>query len=194
MRPSKHYDICAQIQQDGQKREARLHASIAEMQQALDMLAGLHPCLTTDDPAEMAKQIFDAVMSERAAHAQELANHARNLEARDALIARWRAGMRELIPEGKADDLNFVLFSTSGVHGSYCSIEDAEAEPALGVTFLIVQPRIVGVRYGNCEPRTTEDFAFLKALRASSREAVASIGGGPLPSPGSAPDNSKEKV
>ena len=72
---------------------------LIELQQALDLLAGLHPCLTTDDPAEMAKQIFDAVMSERAAHAQALANHARNLEARDALIARWRAGMRELIPK-----------------------------------------------------------------------------------------------
>lgn len=72
---------------------------LMEMQQALDLLAGLHPCLTTDDPAEMARQIFDAVMSERAAHAEELKNHARNLEARDALISRWRAGMRELIPQ-----------------------------------------------------------------------------------------------
>lgn len=87
------------------------------------------------------------------------------------------AALRQMFPEGKADDLNFVLFSTSGVHGSYCTIEDAEAEPDLGVTFLIVQPRIVGLRYGNCEPRTPEDFAFLKALRASSREAIATIGG-----------------
>ena len=55
--------------------------------------------MTTDDPTEMAKQIFDSVMAERSAHAQELANHARNLEARDALIGRWRAGMRELIPQ-----------------------------------------------------------------------------------------------
>jgi hypothetical protein len=72
---------------------------LVEMQQALDMLAGLHPCLTTDEPPEMARQIFDAVMAERAAHAEELANHRRNLEGRDALIDRWRAGMRELIPQ-----------------------------------------------------------------------------------------------
>jgi len=80
-------------------RADHLRALLAERQQALDMLAGLHPCLTTDDPAEMARQIFDAVMAERAAHAEELANHRRNLEGRDALISRWRAGMRELIPQ-----------------------------------------------------------------------------------------------
>lgn len=86
--------------------------------------------------------------------------------------------LRALFPEGKADDLNFVLFSTSGVHGTYCTIEAAEAE-GLDVTFLVVQPRIVGVRYGNCEPKTPEDFAFLKRLRASSYEAVQSIGAPP---------------
>ncbi|HEY8877777.1 MAG TPA: hypothetical protein VIN03_09460 [Roseateles sp.] len=72
---------------------------LMEMQQALDLLAGLHPCLTTDDPAEMAKQIFDSVMSERSAHAQAVTNWARNLDFRDELIARWRAGMRELISQ-----------------------------------------------------------------------------------------------
>lgn len=79
--------------------QERLAPELERTQQALDMLAGLHPCLTTDDPAEMAKQIFDAVMSERSAHAQEVTNWARNLDFRDELIARWRAGMRELIPQ-----------------------------------------------------------------------------------------------
>lgn len=71
--------------------------TVPPAQRALDMLAGLHPCLTTDDPTEMAKQIFDAVMAERAEYERQMANHARNLEGRDALIARWRAGMRSLI-------------------------------------------------------------------------------------------------
>lgn len=91
------------------------------------------------------------------------------------LVGDGMAALRQLFPEGKADDLNFVLFSTSGVHGTYCTIEAAEAE-GLDVTFLVVQPQFVGLRYGNCEPKTPEDFAFLKRLRASSHEAVQSIG------------------
>lgn len=93
------------------------------------------------------------------------------------LVGDGMAALRQMFPDGKADDLNFCLFSTSGVHGTYCTIEDAEAGEVRDVTFVVVQPRIVGIRYGNCEPRTPEDFAFLKALRASSREAVATIGG-----------------
>lgn len=70
-----------------------------QLQQALDMLAGLHPCLTTDDPTQMAQQIFDAVMAERAEHERALENSRRNIEGRDALIDRWRAGMRDIIPQ-----------------------------------------------------------------------------------------------
>lgn len=88
------------------------------------------------------------------------------------------AALREMFPEGKADDLNFVLFSTSGVHGSYCSIEAAEAEPDLGVTFLIVQPRIVGLRYGKGEQRLpewmVERYGYAKARRIG---VVAMVGG-----------------
>jgi len=91
------------------------------------------------------------------------------------------AALREMYPDGEADELNFVLFSTSGVHGSYCTIKDqepqnleADQEPML--TFLIVHPRLVSLRYGNCEPRTPEDFAFLRKLRESSRAIVQTIG------------------
>ncbi len=35
---------------------------------------------------------------------------------------------------------------------------------------------MVCLKYGNCEPQTLEDIQFLKALRASSHEAVAQIG------------------
>ena len=87
--------------------------------------------------------------------------------------------LRELFPEGLADDLNFVLFSTSGVHGTYCLIEDVEAggdDSAKDVTFVVIQPRIVCIRYGNCTPQTPDDFFFLKRLRESSQKAAASIG------------------
>ena len=91
--------------------------------------------------------------------------------------------LRQLFPDGEANELNFCLFSTSGVHGHYGTIEDAEQRVLRGnkdepddVTFLVVQPRIVCTRYGNCQPRTPEDFEFLKKLRASSWRAVQSIG------------------
>jgi hypothetical protein len=90
------------------------------------------------------------------------------------------SALRAMFPDGKADEYNAVLFSTSGVHGMYTTIEEAEAAVQRGnkdedgedwephVTFLIVHPRIVCLRYGNCEPKTPEDFAYLKKLRESS--------------------------
>jgi hypothetical protein len=87
--------------------------------------------------------------------------------------------LRAIFPEPVADEMNFVLFSTSGVHGSYCTIEDAEAEAVPGdrtVTVLVVHPRTVTLRCGNVTMFTVEDAAYLKALRASSWAVVQRIG------------------
>lgn len=88
--------------------------------------------------------------------------------------------LRKMFPNGTANDLNFVLFSTSGIHGSYGTIEDAEREMQSddepSVTFVVVQPRIVSMRYGCAHPKSADDIAFLKTLRSSSHRAVASIG------------------
>ncbi len=93
--------------------------------------------------------------------------------------------LREMFKDGEADDLNFCLFSTSGIHGSYNTLEsvercvmpqqDANAEEygQTQLTFLIVQPRLVVLRYGNCEPMTTDDFSFLRKLRASTFRVFA---------------------
>jgi hypothetical protein len=90
--------------------------------------------------------------------------------------------LREMFPSACADDLNFVMFSTSGVHGSYRTIEDAEQMVAdcikmmsAAVTFLVIRPRIVEMIYGTCLPLTADDFAFLKKLRKSSGEAMSLI-------------------
>src|SRR3989304_6412344 len=87
--------------------------------------------------------------------------------------------LRELFPDGDANELNFVLFSTSGVHGSYNTIEDAELflqgkdpEGHLDITFLIVHPRLVALRYGNCIPTSEDDINYLKKLRDNSYRAV----------------------
>lgn len=93
------------------------------------------------------------------------------------------AALRGTFPDAKADELNFVLFSTSGVHGTYNTIEEAErfltgadSEGCSKVTFLIVHPRLVAMRYGVCDPANQDDINYLKQLRTSSQEAVAGIG------------------
>lgn len=100
-----------------------------------------------------------------------------------ALTGDGMEALRQLFPDGEANDMNVVLFSTSGVHGTYCLIEAVEEkmsgkdrEGPRDVTFLVIQPRIVCMRYGCAEPRTSDDIAFLKKLRASSMRAIASIG------------------
>ena len=103
------------------------------------------------------------------------------------------ADLKEIFPDGEADRMNFVLFSTSGVHGSYSTIEDIEASlEKYGIlnegdeglpddyygnqlTFLIVHPRIVSIKYGQVEVEIS-DMPFLKNLRKSSIEAVSRLG------------------
>lgn len=93
--------------------------------------------------------------------------------------------LRAMFPLAKADSLNLVLFSTSGVHGTYNTIEEAEAtingtaeedDRCSEVTFLIVHPRLVALRYGVCRPENADDIDYLKRLRASSHEMLAKIG------------------
>jgi hypothetical protein len=97
--------------------------------------------------------------------------------------------LRSLFPDGEANSNNFVIFSSSGVHGSYLTIEDIEAniakygedfdpgpvEPSdwcgYDLTVLIVHPRIVCLKYGNVRVRSA-DLDYLKKLRSSSRAAM----------------------
>ena len=90
------------------------------------------------------------------------------------------SALRGMFPNARANELNFVIFSTSGVHGTYQTIEEAEAflkgedpEGYSEVTFLVVHPRLVALRYGTCEPVNQDDIDFLKRLRESSFEAVS---------------------
>lgn len=106
------------------------------------------------------------------------------------VISQTKDGMgflRDLFPEGKADWMNFCLFSTSGIHGSYTTIEEEQLSENMekqgsmgvslrqGITFVVVQPRIVSMKYGIVKPETEEDFEFLKKLRESSREVASRI-------------------
>ena len=84
--------------------------------------------------------------------------------------------LRKLFPEGKANEFSFCLFSTSGIHGSSLTLEDLEQGEGSMITFLIVQPSICCLRYGNCYPKDNNDIIFLRALRESSFNAVLQIG------------------
>ena len=97
--------------------------------------------------------------------------------------------LRDLFPDAEANEMNFVMFSTSGIHGSYATIEDIEngfneygvdpqfpgGEPpddywGNNLTVLVIHPRIVCMKYGDIEV-APDDIQFLKDLRKSSIEA-----------------------
>ena len=120
--------------------------------------------------------------------------HYNTFELRDA-----DAGLlflKQLFPDGKANDLNFVLFSTSGIHGSYIRLEeiedglrmypdgppnedDAYDNGWMGntVTVLVVQPRLATLTFGEARV-TLADLPYLYALRESSWAAAQTIGRG----------------
>lgn len=86
--------------------------------------------------------------------------------------------LRNMFPTAQADDMNFVMFSTSGVHGTYTTLEEIEEEftgsdhEFCRLTILIVQPRVVCLHYGTILIER-EDIPFLKTLRATSAKVMA---------------------
>ena len=100
------------------------------------------------------------------------------------------AALKAFFPDGECNEYNLVLFSTSGIHGTYRTIEEAEEELLLvgttdeygdvmgapDVTFCIIQPRICTIRCGNATVISKEDCDFLRKLRASSGKVFALIG------------------
>jgi hypothetical protein len=99
------------------------------------------------------------------------------------LNADGMCALRRIFPTGQADDMNAALFSTAGIHGTYDTIEAIERnlkhpqpDGPTKLTFLILHPRLVCLRYGICTPKTLDDIEWLKRLRESSRQAFADIG------------------
>lgn len=111
--------------------------------------------------------------------------------------AGWRE-LREVFqdPEKDVDNMNLVVFSTSGVHGMYTTIEEIEAglrkypdgppeteddgcwpDDYYGdeLTTTIYQPRICCLRYGRVRV-TLERVPYLKELRRRSWEVFQQIG------------------
>ena len=96
------------------------------------------------------------------------------------------AFLRNFFPTGECNRHNLILFSTSGMHGPDTTIEqiedDMEAvyedseEPDMRLTYLIIQPLLVSLIFGNCLPKDKKDLDWLKALRQSSQEVMMKIG------------------
>jgi len=86
--------------------------------------------------------------------------------------------LRRRFPDGRASESGWLLLSTSGVHGTYIAlddlgdvrqeiIDDGDAGSPL-ITFMIVDPRLVRIMYGNVPVETPAQEAFLRGLVASS--------------------------
>jgi hypothetical protein len=75
-----------------------------------------------------------------------------------------------------ADEMNWLFLSTSGVHGSYRTLKDVSGKIAAGetveVTFLVLQPRKVAVRYGNVLVRSEAEAHILRRLVDTTVHAI----------------------
>lgn len=69
-------------------RIAELQRQLEARDKALALLAGLHPCVTTDDPQALSQQVFDAVMSETSDLRKEAATSRAQAEEYAALASK----------------------------------------------------------------------------------------------------------
>ncbi|MFW9872431.1 MAG: hypothetical protein ACFFG0_04955, partial [Candidatus Thorarchaeota archaeon] len=74
----------------------------------------------------------------------------------------------------EGNDLNWCFLSTSGVHGSYTTLDEMEQLDYKGnydITILIIQPRLCNLFYGNI-PISKEDVSYLRHLVSTTIEAI----------------------
>jgi hypothetical protein len=85
--------------------------------------------------------------------------------------------LRAIFPTGRADERNWCLLSTSGVHGTYQTLDEAGRVEDDGhvvpheITVLVIQPRLVCMRCGHI-PYEPEDEPWLRKLVSSSLAAI----------------------
>lgn len=104
----------------------------------------------------------------------------------------------EILRDLEPNDINWVFLSTSGVHGSYKSLDDCEllwtdpdryrkesfmeqGEPlpdAEEVTVLIVLPRMVTTMYGEAVIRGLDDVALLRERVEQTFAGIAELQAG----------------
>lgn len=112
----------------------------------------------------------------------------------NAIVGDAMVILRELEP----NDINWVFLSTSGVHGSYMSLDEAEllwTDPARyrsehgyeageelpveqDITVLIVLPRMVTTAYGNAIVRSLDDVSLLRKRVEQTMAGIALLQAG----------------
>jgi len=93
--------------------------------------------------------------------------------------------IKKHFPDGKCNEMNLFMASTSGVHGSYTTLDDIQKCYDKGcnceeydgfeghdftLTVMIFHPRLVCIKYGNIEV-AEKDIPYLRGLVASSVDA-----------------------
>ncbi|WP_459503057.1 hypothetical protein [Bacillus sp. C1] len=84
--------------------------------------------------------------------------------------------LKEIFPDGEANERNWCVLSTSGVHGSYTTLDDLEKDYANGeremsITVLVIMPRVVSMLYGHIDI-TISDIPYLRKLVSSSLKYI----------------------
>lgn len=102
-------------------------------------------------------------------------SHEHGLEAFAELI-------RSIFLDPKVDyTMNWLVLSTSGVHGSYGTIDDAEyEEDYFVITATIFQPRRVSIAYGNAKFHRS-DCLWLRQVVANTLQGMVESQRGNLP-------------
>lgn len=90
---------------------------------------------------------------------------------------KWK-NLHDLFERG-VDELNLIIGSTSGVHGTSFTLDDIEKHWDITdeedknyygryFTYLAIQPRLCVLRYGNIEMRTIDDIKWMRQLITNS--------------------------
>lgn len=89
--------------------------------------------------------------------------------------------LKEIFKNG-ADELNWLVASTSGIHGGYTKLDDIEQtweldpedEKSNGkhITLLVIQPRLCVLKYGEIQIHDKEDIKWLRGIISQSIEMI----------------------
>ena len=96
---------------------------------------------------------------------------------------RWDH-LKEYFQDDKADEMNMLMGSTSGIHGTSTTLDDLENPAFIALaeldisddetfTILIIQPRIVRMTYGTIGIRSKDDINWLRDIITQSIAAFA---------------------
>lgn len=101
----------------------------------------------------------------------------------DTLDEKWMC-LKAFFENDKADHMNMLMGSTSGIHGSYTTLDDLEmpdpetaadnAESGFDMshpeafTFVVIQPRVCRLTYGTIGIRSIDDMNWLRNIITQS--------------------------